>query len=249
MSHDEKNRSVFVSWALSLTAWNCSSAVEQPLWLRQCWLSARTRCCFHTCWILFSSSFSHSFRMQSTRLSGRRSPAFGTPASVFGLRHNHRHFHWDGTSFACQSALRAVNTVDVTSSGQDFIMLNVSPVGPGAVFVDASFTTAWNSSYVTCCSKIASMSLRRSGALGTASIPVQMVSRMSAGMLCRWFCSVKYALSVMKRQGSTSPVWSGDSLCASGQSKWSWKASVRRACTWRGSVVMVPSSSVRASTS
>ena len=60
----------------------------------------------------------------------------------------------------------AVNIVFLTSSGHFLIMLNVRPVGDGAVLVEVLAMTALNSSSVIAFSNISSISLQICGLFG-----------------------------------------------------------------------------------
>ena len=66
--------------------------------------------------------------------------------------------------------------VFLTSSGHFFIMLKVSPLGDGAVLVDAIAMTALNSSSVMFSLNISSISVQSCGLFGTCDMPYQMLS-------------------------------------------------------------------------
>ena len=74
----------------------------------------------------------------------------------------------------------------------------MSPVGDGAVFVDAMAMTALNSSNVISLSKIVSMSVQSCGICGTCEIPFHILSKASSDILVVICVTVvlKYSLSV-----------------------------------------------------
>ena len=141
-------------------------------------------------------SLSQSFLRQSSRHSGRRLPAVGIPASIFGFRQNH--FHCVCTSFDDHRLQRVVNIVSLISFGHFFIILHVRPVGDGTVLVEAMAMTALNLSSIIGYSNIFSISLQSCRLFGTCDTPYQMLSNANFGILSVIFLTtvLKYASSV-----------------------------------------------------
>ena len=77
-----------------------------------------------------------------------------------------------------------------TSSGHFFIMLEVSPVGEGAVLVDAIAMNVLNSSAVMSLLNMSSISVHSCGLFGTCDMPYQILSRAAVGILSEIFETV-----------------------------------------------------------
>ena len=113
---------------------NCNRAESVPRPGRKpCWPGARTPCRSHARVMRLTTMPTHSFRMTSSRMRGRRPSRVISASGSLGLGQSQPHCIHVGVSFWSQSWRRHRCANSVTSGGHPFAILCVSPVAPGEV--------------------------------------------------------------------------------------------------------------------